>query len=150
MKHVDDMFSRSSRSTFRVWQTDRQTDRLAVANSAFIASRGYYWARTAHTTGIYYLRSHTYIADGITNQNKSVLSLVPRLSTRRCPHLLLSAGCRRTSNRSMFTAGAALSSAAARRCCCRSTGQRRTDGRTDTRPLHRPFSAYYASSVKIK
>jgi len=149
MKHVDDMFSRSSRSTFRVWQKDGQTDRLAVANSAFIAPRGYYWARTAHTTGIYYLRSHT-IANGTTNQNKSVLSLVPRLSTWRCPHLLLRAGCRRTSYRSMFAAGAALSSAAARRCCCRSTGQRRTDGRTDTRPLHRSFSAYYASSVKIK
>jgi len=32
-----------------------------------------------------------------------------------------------------------------RRCCCRST--RQTDGRTDTRPLHIPRSAYYADSV---
>jgi len=32
----------------------------------------------------------------------------------------------------------------ARCCCCRSTGQ--TDGRTDTRPLHRLCSAYCAGS----
>jgi len=31
-------------------------------------------------------------------------------------------------------------------CCGRSTGQ--TVIRTDTRPLHRPCSAYYADSVK--
>jgi len=34
-----------------------------------------------------------------------------------------------------------------RRCCCRSTGQT-TDGRTDTRPLHRPCTAFCANSVK--
>ena len=28
---------------------------------------------------------------------------------------------------------------------CRSTGQ--TDGRTDTRPLHRPFTEYYSGSI---
>ena len=49
---------------------------------------------------------------------------------------------------SISPARTALSSKpAARRCCCRSTGQ--TDGRTDTRPLHRPCSAYYAGSVNI-
>jgi len=34
-----------------------------------------------------------------------------------------------------------------RRCCCRSTGQT-TDGRTDTRPLHRRCTAFCANSVK--
>ena len=34
-----------------------------------------------------------------------------------------------------------------RRCCCRSMGLGRTDGRTDTRPLHRPLSAYYTGGV---
>jgi len=36
-----------------------------------------------------------------------------------------------------------------RRCCCRSVGLslRRTDGRTDTRPLHRPLSACYTGGL---
>ena len=34
-----------------------------------------------------------------------------------------------------------------RRCCCRSTGQT-TDGRADTRPLHRRCTAFCANSVK--
>jgi len=64
---------------------------------------------------------HRYI-----NSNKSMFSLVPRLSTRHCPHLLLSVvAC----YRSISPACGALSSKpAAHRCCCRSTGQ--TDGRT--------------------
>jgi len=34
-----------------------------------------------------------------------------------------------------------------RRCCCRSTGQT-TDGRADTRPLHRRCTAFCANTVK--
>ena len=63
------------------------------------------------------------------NIYKSVLSLVPRLSTRHCPHFLPSAvAC----CRSISPARAALSSKpAARRCCCRSTGE--TDRQTPDR-----------------
>jgi len=75
--------------------------------------------------------------------NKPVLSLVPRLSTRRCPHLLLSA-C------------AAFRSLSIDICCPRSAANPphtaaavdRRDGRTDTRPLHRPCSAYRAESAR--
>jgi len=43
--------------------------------------------------------------------------------------------------------GSLSSKLAERRCCCRWTGQ--TDGRTDARPFHRLYSAYYAA-VSIK
>ena len=64
------------------------------------------------------------------NQHKSVSSLVPRLSTRHCPRLLLSAGaCYRPTS---STRRALSSKPAARRCCCRSMAQtdRQTDGRS--------------------
>jgi len=64
---------------------------------------------------------------------------------RTAAPLLLGARCRR----SMSPARTALNSKpAARRCCSRMirTG-RWTDGRTDTRPLHRTFSAYYTGSA---
>jgi len=74
--------------------------------------------------------------------NKSLFSLVPRLSTRHCPHLPLSAVAY---YRSISPARGALSSKpAARRCCCRSMGQ--TDGRTLDRFI-RPCSTYCAGSV---
>jgi len=91
-------------------------------------------------------------------QNKSVFSLVPRLSTWHCPHLLLSICCvlygavvaeRRACYRSVFPVRDAHSKIpAARRCCCRSTGQ--TDGRTDAQPLYIFCSSYYANSVYRK
>ena len=85
--------------------------------------------------------------------NKSAFSLVPRLSTWHCPHLLLSAVLRR-------------------RCCWTPapkaidwyllpTGRSAANGpatagavdlwdrRTDARPLHRPCPAYCAGNVKI-
>jgi len=77
--------------------------------------------------------------------NKSVLSLVPRLATRRYPHSLLNAGA--CSRRYRSIAGTRRPQGAQQqtsRCCCRSTGQVE---RTDTRPLHRPCSAYSAGSV---
>jgi len=53
---------------------------------------------------------------------------------------------RARSYRSMSPAHRALSSrATGSRCCYRSMGQ--TDGRTDSRPLHRPWSACCAGSV---
>ena len=69
--------------------------------------------------------------------NKSLLSLLRRLSTWRCPHSLMSTGApaarrpqRARSYRSISSAHRTLSSKpAGRRCCCWSTGQ--TDGRTD-------------------
>jgi len=68
----------------------------------------------------------------LTCRHKSVLSLL-RLSARRCPHLLLSAG----SCGSIFPACRALGNKpASRRCCCRSR-----DGQTDTGPLHKPCCA---------
>jgi len=74
----------------------------------------------------------------LTCRHKSVLSLL-RLSARRCPHLLLSAG----SCGSIFPACRALGNKpASRRCCCRSR-----DGQTDTGPLHKPCCACYVSSV---
>ena len=57
---------------------------------------------------------------------------------------------RARSCRSMSPARRALSSKpAARRRCCRSMGQtdRPTDGQTDARPLHKPCSAYWGSTV---
>jgi len=65
-----------------------------------------------------------------------VFSLVPRLSTRNCPHLLLSAVP--VIDRYLLPAGR---SAAVRRAM----GQ--TDGRKDARPFHRHCCACYASSV---
>jgi len=62
------------------------------------------------------------------------------------------AECRRLQHaarscRSISLAPRALSSKpAGRRCCWQSTGQ--TDRRTDAQPLHRPYSDYYAGSVK--
>jgi len=77
-------------------------------------------------------------------QNKSVFSLVPRLSTWHCPHLLLSICCvlygavvaeRRACYRSVFPVRDAHSKIpAARCCCCRSTGQ--TDGLTRNRFIY--------------
>jgi len=62
-----------------------------------------------------------------------VFSLVPRLSTRHCPHLLLNAvACYRSIS---LTRDSLSSKPAARRCCCRLT--RHTDGRTDGRTLER-------------
>ena len=69
--------------------------------------------------------------------NKSVLSLVTQLSTWCYPHLLLA--CTWHWRRALS------SKPAARHCCCRSMANR--DRRTDSRSLHRPCSAYYASSV---
>ena len=69
------------------------------------------------------------------NYHKSVLSLVPRLSTRRYPHLLLSAGACSRYRSIAGTLRPQLSIdllPAARRCCCRSTGQT-DDGRTPDR-----------------
>ena len=78
------------------------------------------------------------------NTNNSVISVVRRLSTWHCPHLLLSAGA--GSRQSVSPVHTALSSKPATcRCCCRSMGQ--TDGQTDARPFHRPCSAYYAGTV---
>ena len=68
--------------------------------------------------------------------NKSVLSLVPRLSTRRYPHLLLSACAARHSCRSIFAAGARAQQQTSRTPLLLSfdgTGQ--TDGRTDGHPI---------------
>jgi len=88
-----------------------------------------------------------------TLQNKSVFSLVPRLLTRHCPHLLLSAVLRRrcccapapVCYRSKSPARRTPSSTpAVRRCCCGSMGQ--TDGRTDARSTAL-CSSYYADSV---
>jgi len=75
---------------------------------------------------------------GSTNQycNKSVLSLLRRLSTWRCPHLLLNAGACSTAPAVIdwypLQTLALSSKPTGRRCCCRSMGQ--TDGQTDERP----------------
>jgi len=83
------------------------------------------------------------------NVNKSVLSLLRRLSTQRYPHVLLSAGACSTApaanDRHQLQTQANSSTLGGHRCCCRSMGQ--TDGRTDDRQLHRPCSVYYAGSV---
>ena len=43
-------------------------------------------------------RMYQYKSITFRYKNNTVLSLLHRLSTRRCPHLLVSAGCRRTSH----------------------------------------------------
>jgi len=86
--------------------------------------------------------------------NKFLLSLLRRFLTWRYPHLLLSAGAPAARRRSAL--------AAIDRCLLptgRSAAEppaavavidrwdRQTDGRTDSRPLHRPWSACCAGSV---
>ena len=84
------------------------------------------------------IRNVVLSAIGLTNQ--SMLTVVPRLSTRRYPHLLLSAGA--CSYQSISPAPA---EGAQQQTSCTplllSIGG--LDIRTDTRPLHRPCSAYY-------
>ena len=91
------------------------------------------------------------------NWNKSVLS---RFSTRRYPHLLLSAGAY---SRYRSIAGARRPQIWIDVLCPRRFSAAnpphvaaavdrqdgKTDGRTDTRPLHRPCSAYCVGSVKM-
>ena len=79
--------------------------------------------------------------------NKSVLSLLRRLSTRRCPHLLLNAGA-------CHTAPAARQQLSIDISCTQGAQQQtrlppllsidETHGRTDTRSIHTPCSAYDA------
>jgi len=91
------------------------------------------------TEGItnYFISNNTIIV----NVNVCVnVSLVPRLPTGHCPHLLLNAVLRRSccwapapaaADRYLLPAGALSNKPASRRCCCRLMGQ--TDGRTDGR-----------------
>jgi len=99
------------------------------------------------------VRTNAVCITGLGKSNKSLLSLVPRLSTRRYPHWLLNASAGSIDRQLVRDACSYRSSrahaqqhTAARRCCCRWMGQ--TDGRTDTGPSHRLRSAYYAGSVR--
>ena len=76
-----------------------------------------------------------------------MLCLVLRLSTRRYPHLLLSADACSTApapvDRYLLPQGAQQQTLVA----AVDRWNRQTDGRTDARSLHRPCTAYYAGSV---
>jgi len=92
------------------------------------------------TTSTYSLAEHN---------TKQVYNSVLSLLLWCYSHLLLSAGARSMApaaiDRYPLHTPALSSKPADRRCCCRSMGQ--TDGRTDSRSLHRPCSAYYTGSV---
>jgi len=85
--------------------------------------------------------------------HKPVFSLLRRLSTRHCPHLLLSAGACCTAHLQLVRGAGARGyrSISANRALSSKLAvdrwYRQTDGQTDTRPFHRPCSADYAGSV---
>jgi len=88
-----------------------------------------------------------------THLNRSVFSLLCWLSVWHCPHFLLSTGACSdavTAEHWHLLYGLSIDicclqgaqqQTPTHHCCCR------TDGRTDTQPLHRPCSAYYVGSV---
>ena len=79
------------------------------------------------------------------NLVKSAFSLLRRLRTWHCPHLLLSAV-----QQSIFCPPGPQQQTRNRvcRCCCCALGtDRRTGKRTDLRPMHRPCSVNYAGSA---
>jgi len=87
--------------------------------------------------------------------NKSVFSLLPRLLTRHCSHLLVSAVMRRCCAARPAHAAVSRYLPPARRSAANPPHaatavewwDRHTDGRTDNRPCHRPCPALYAPSV---
>jgi len=90
------------------------------------------------------VRTNAVCITGLGKSNKSLLSLVPRLSTRRYPHWLLNASAGSIDRQLVRDACSYRSSrahaqqhTAARRCCCRWMGQtdKRTDGRTPDRHI---------------
>jgi len=81
------------------------------------------------------------LSKNAANDEQSVLRPVPWLLMWRYPHLLLSAGVPAID---WFAADACTQQQICH-CCCRPMAQ--TDRQTDTRPIHRPSSAYYTGSI---
>jgi len=78
---------------------------------------------------------HVYVYSSGHTVTSSLLTLIHYITGGGGKNYSYASACRAPSSKP-----------AARCCCCRSTGQ--TDGRTDTRPLHRLCSVYCAGSGK--
>jgi len=85
----------------------------------------------------------------VLNKTSLCWAVIPRLSTLRYPHLLVSTGdCSRY--RSIAGTLPAGRSAANKPHAAEAIDRWNIDGRTDTRSLHRSCSAYYAGSINDK
>jgi len=128
-------------------QTDGQTQKPWLLSSIALAQRGAIKKPviTAQQFRLMFSRENSR-----DKCNKSVLSLDPRLSTWRYPHLLVSAGCRRTSYRSICATEDRAQQQTRRPALVSidETGKRMANERTDTRPLLKPCSDPHRPTVR--
>ena len=148
------MFSRFSRTPTCDTQTDRQTQTQTQTQAHWLVPRmrsivrlKRKMVRKVSKTIIRTKSSHNCIqchssAHSSTNSIESALSLLRRLSTRRCPRVLVGAAPTARPAPLLLSAGACYLLPAANPPAAVAVvdrWDRQTDRQTDTRPFHRPW-----------